>query len=152
MKLLHPELTWREFENFCEDMIFSCVDETKFRVNIQHNRQYSDGSNYRMDCHIAERRIGGKGLVIDFKHFPIAKLNRNEVLTTENYRKRCRASAAVIMYSYQSNFTKDFFDITSRFNIHAVEIDFSRSFKIKKMLKNIFTKQQVLFDPAHFLK
>ncbi len=81
MKFLHPELTWREFERHCEDILFTCIDESKFRINVQYNRQYSDGQNFRMDCHIAERRQGGKGLVIDFKHFPVAKLNRHEILS-----------------------------------------------------------------------
>lgn len=152
MKFFHPELTWKEFEDHCEEILFSCVDQRNFRINIQHSRQYSDGNNYRMDCHIAEKRVGGKGLVVDFKHFPIAKLNRNEILTTENYRKMCKASAAVIMYSYQSNFTKDFFDVAKRYNIYTYQVDFSRISKVKGIVKGIFTKGGYKFDPGAYLK
>jgi len=39
MKFLHPKLTWREFERHCEDILFTCIDESKFRINVQYDRQ-----------------------------------------------------------------------------------------------------------------
>ena len=47
----------------------------------------------------AERRQGGKAIVLDAKHFTVTPLNRNEVDTTDEYRKRTRASHAVLAVS-----------------------------------------------------
>ena len=151
MKFLHKELKWREFEKVCEEIIYSCVDESLYRVDFQRSRTYANGKDLRMDCHIAERRQGGKSLVVDFKHFPVASLHKGEILDTERYRIQCRASAAVIMYSYQSNFTNNFFDIADQYNMHTYEVDFSRTFKVKSMFRRLFSREEV-FDPACYLR
>ena len=50
-----------------------------------------------MDISVAERRQGGRHFVIDCKHFPIAELNENEIQTTLDYKRRSKASKAIIL-------------------------------------------------------
>ena len=52
-----------------------------------------------MDIHVAERRVGGRAVVVDAKHFKVAHLNRNEVETTFDYKRRSRAAATLIVVS-----------------------------------------------------
>jgi hypothetical protein len=72
------DMTWRQFELYCEDLMRSIFSDSEYRVSTQHNVTYSDGMNKRLDMHIAERRRGGRGFVIDFKHFKTASLNKNK--------------------------------------------------------------------------
>jgi len=98
-------MSWREFELLVEESVHFALNPNIWRIATQWNRQYYNRENpnnpipARMDIHIAERRQGGIGVVIDAKHFQIAPLNRNEIDTTENYRRRCRASKALIIAS-----------------------------------------------------
>jgi hypothetical protein len=97
---MHEELTWREFEILVEDAFDAALDPDKWRIENQWERHYSNGDTVkRMDVHVAERRQGGRGFVIDAKHFKKSKLKRREVDTTLEYKSLCRASKAIIIVS-----------------------------------------------------
>ena len=100
--LKERELTWREFEQRCEDLVNRTFPDKKYRVECNQPRTYADGRTKRMDISIAERRQGGCHFVIDCKHFPIAELNENEIQTTLDYKRRSRASKAIILVSKSS--------------------------------------------------
>ena len=55
-----------------------------------------------MDYHVAEKRQGGKHYVIDCKHYPKAILSRREVDDTLEYKRKSRASKAIILISQES--------------------------------------------------
>jgi len=93
------DLSWREYEKFVEESVSRACNPDIWRIEKQWRRTYSDGINCRFDVHIAERRQGGIGIVIDAKHFKIADLNKNEIDTTIQYRKRSRSSSAIIILS-----------------------------------------------------
>ena len=97
------EMTWRQFEKYCEDLIRRCFPDDEYRVECQTERTYLDGVIKRMDISIAERRQGGRHYVVDCKHFPTAILNENEIQTTLNYKILSKASKAIILISGQSN-------------------------------------------------
>ena len=105
------QMSWREFEKFLETCIENALDGTSWRLTAQRGRSYVDvdggRKNLRLDFHIAERRQGGRSLVVDAKHYKTAYLRRHDADTVEDYRRRCRASEAIIIASPITNFTED---------------------------------------------
>ena len=101
--------TWKEFENSCESLINKAFPKRNYRIEKQKRTTYSDGSLKIMDYHVAEKRQGGKHYVIDCKHYPKAILSRREVDDTLEYKRRSKASKAVILISQESNIGEGFF-------------------------------------------
>ena len=97
------DMSWREFERHCEDLVKGCFSKKEYRVQFNVPKKYADGTTKRMDIHVAERRRGGRHFVIDCKHFPKAHLNENEIQTTLDYKRKSKASKAIILVSEASN-------------------------------------------------
>jgi hypothetical protein len=95
--------TWHQFEQFVIEQTKLTLDQTRWRVASQWGRKYlqKDGETIglRMDVHIAERRQGGRGIVLDAKHFTKVPLNKNEINTTEHYRRSTRSSLGIVVVS-----------------------------------------------------
>ena len=100
--------TWKEFEDSCESLIEKAFPNRKFRIESQRRVYFSDGSLKIMDYHVAQRRPGGNHYVIDCKHYPKASLSRREVDATLEYKRRSRASKAIILISRESNIGGEF--------------------------------------------
>ena len=106
------EMTWKQFEKYCEDLIQRCFpDDKKYRVKCQKEVTYRDGVTKRMDISIAERRPGGRHYVVDCKHFPTAILNENEIQTTLEYKRLSKAAKAIILISGAVQLSGQFFEI-----------------------------------------
>src|SRR5262249_31846072 len=99
--------TWHQFEQFVIEQTKFTLDQTQWRIASQWRRKYlqKDGEpiELRMDVHIAERRQGGRGIVLDAKHFTKVPLNKNEINTTERYRKSTKASLGIVVVSPVTN-------------------------------------------------
>jgi hypothetical protein len=135
-------MKWRDFEKFCEDLIYKWFDENEWRIDFQRKRSYCDGQNKILDCHIAERRRGGNSFVVDFKHFPTSKLPIKEIQTTLDYKKRCRASRAVLMISSESSEWGSFRGYAQKHDvlIHNVNLESERG--LFNSLKNFIKKDK----------
>ena len=120
-------MTWREFEQRCEDLTSRCFPNEKYRVEYNQPRTYADGMTKRMDISVAERRQGGKHFVIDCKHFPIAELNENEIRTTLDYKRRSRAAKAIILVSKSSNCPSRFMASARRQGVLVLTVSTSNS-------------------------
>lgn len=116
------KMTWREFELNCEELVRRCLRGTEYTVRSQVERSYADGQTKRLDIHIVENRQGGRHFVIDCKHFPIAVLNENEIKTTIDYRRRSRASKALILVSDTSNCPDRFVKSAERQNVPVLVV------------------------------
>jgi len=130
-ELDQSNLSWREFERIVEDVVHEAVDDASWRVATQPKRNYvkSGGETIglRLDVHVAERRQGGKGVVIDAKHFKVTPLNRHEIDSAEEYRRRCRASHALLAVSGETKVpesVKKYIDNHSRVGIMRVDESF----------------------------
>jgi hypothetical protein len=99
----HADLSWRQFETLVETAFNEALDPTRWRVAQQWRKQYGDREgniiSVRMDIHVAERRQGGCGFVVDAKHFRVNWLPPHEIDSTVNYKRLCRASRAIIIAS-----------------------------------------------------
>jgi len=71
--------------------------EPKFRASFQ-KAVVHNGIPKRYDIHIAQKRQGGKAVVLDAKHFK-HPLPSHEVQTTHEYKTGGRASACAIVAS-----------------------------------------------------
>jgi hypothetical protein len=89
------EMTWGQFQRYVQDSTKAAVDTTGWR--FASNWRCTDGRC--VDVHLAERRRGGRGIVLDAKHFRSGPLTKHEVDTTVAYRKQTRASCAVLAVS-----------------------------------------------------
>jgi hypothetical protein len=58
-------MSWRDFERQCEDLVKGCFSDREYRVQFNATKTYADGATKRMDIHVAERRQGGRHFVID---------------------------------------------------------------------------------------
>eukprot|EP00045_Choanoeca_perplexa_P022810 m.10942 g.10942 ORF g.10942 m.10942 type:complete len:133 (+) comp9719_c0_seq1:65-463(+) len=90
------EQTWREFERRVEAACSKLNDEL-VRVAAQKPAVHC-GLNKRYDIHIAERRQGGKSVVLDAKHFT-TPLPKHEINTTLKYKTDGRASGVAVIVS-----------------------------------------------------
>jgi len=93
-------LTWKEYEILCISILEEMLDDSEYRVEYQKRVA---GSRRRIDISVAERRQGGRNFVFDAKHFPIADLSKNEIDSTEAYRRDVRGSQAVILLPEYAN-------------------------------------------------
>ena len=102
------DMTWREFETRCEELVKRCFSHTDYKITFNEPRKYADGKTKRVDIRVSERKQGGRNFVIDCKHFPVAALNENEIRTTLDYKRRSNASKAIILVSKASNCPDNF--------------------------------------------
>ena len=125
--VLEQKMTWREFEQLCEKLIEKHFPEEDWIVTPQQSRTYSDGQTKRKDIAISERRQGGRGrhYVVDCKHFPTSPLNQNEINTTLDYKRRSRASAAIILVSSSSNCPESFVKSAERQEVIVIKVNTS---------------------------
>lgn len=121
-----PLSKWRLFELYAGDMVRLAVDPRVWRLTLQRGQRYSHGGTLKMDAHLAERRPGGIGVVIDFKHFPIAALNRHEVDSVINYKKNARASKVILMISESSKILPSFEDYAASSDVYVLRVSPSR--------------------------
>ena len=133
------EITWREFEQRCEDLAHGCFPNEKYRVECNQPRTYADGETKRMDISVAERRQGGRHFVIDCKHFPIAELNENEIQTTLDYKRRSKASKAIILMSKSSNCPSRFMASAKRQGVLVLTVSTSSSTLVNAIRDFFFT-------------
>lgn len=117
-----PLSKWRLFELYAGDMVRLAVDPRVWRLTLQREQRYLDGGTLRMDAHLAERRPGGIGVVIDFKHFPIASLNRHEVDSVIKYKKYARASKVILLISESSHVLPSFVDHAASNDVCVVRV------------------------------
>lgn len=120
---IEAPMTWREFEKICEDLIHKSLDPEKWRIQYQRKKKYKDGATKIMDIHIAERRQGGRCIVVDCKHFPKAKLNRHEIESVLDYKKRSKASIAIMMISKDSRYDESFLAMAEEYGIKTLIVD-----------------------------
>ena len=132
-------MTWREFEQRCEELARRCFPNQKYRVECNQPRTYADGNTRRMDISVAERRQGGRHFVIDCKHFPIAELNENEIQTTLDYKQRSRASKAIILVSRSSNCPSRFMASARRQGVLVLTVSTSTSGLVNAIRDFFFT-------------
>lgn len=90
------EQDWRQFENRCLDLIKRSLPDSQFR--LESSRQLKS-SKKSMDIHCAERRPGGRGFVFECKHYTASKIQTRHVDQVLEYKRRCRATAAVLLIS-----------------------------------------------------
>ena len=128
------EMSWRQFEMFVEDAIGRAVDEMRWRVIAQREKPYTtpggDTVNKRLDLHIAERRQGGRSIVIDAKHYKKTDLNRQQIDSVEEYRRLCRASLGLLTVSEVTNIPRsvyDYIDKHSRIELMFVNGEFEEN-------------------------
>ena len=95
---------WRQFEVNVEEVVAYALQplthrsgQPKFRASFQ-KAVVHNGIPKRYDIHIAQRRQGGKAVVLDAKHFK-HPLPSHEVQTTHQYKTGGRASACAIVAS-----------------------------------------------------
>ena len=136
------EMTWKQFEEYCEDLIQRCFPNDKYRVECQRERTYSDGVTKRMDISIAEKRRGGKHYVVDCKHFPTAVLSENEIQTTVSYKKLSKASKAIILISEQSNCPDSFKRSAESQKVPVVRVKVTDTSLVNR-IREIFFKTKI---------
>ncbi len=98
----HTDQTWHQFECKVVEETIAALEPLGLRVKHQHGGAYRSPDGGRVlyvDIHVAEPRQGGRGLVIDAKHFTVAPLNRNELESAEDYRRQMRAGLAIVATS-----------------------------------------------------
>ena len=127
------DMEWPEFEERCEELVRRCLPNDKYRIISQYSRVFSDGERRRMDFHIAERKQGGKHYVVDCKHFTKAYLNENEIRTTLNYKRKCRASKAIILVSKSSNCPQSFINSAQRQGVLVLKVSTTNSVIVNRM-------------------
>ena len=113
---------WWVFEQDCAKLIRRFFPNEKYRIEGQRIRTYKDGVTKRMDIHVAERRQGGRHYVIDCKHWPRSHLNEREIQTTLDYKRRSRASRAIILISESSNCPDTFIVSAERQNVPVIRV------------------------------
>lgn len=137
------EMTWKQFEKYCEDLIQRCFpDDKKYRVKPQKEVTYRDGVTKRMDISIAERRPGGRHYVVDCKHFPTAILNENEIQTTLEYKKRSKAAKAIILISGQSNCPDRFLRSAKRQGVPVIRVNVT-DWSLVNRIREIFFNTEI---------
>ncbi|MDP4537643.1 hypothetical protein Q3O60_15765 [Alkalimonas collagenimarina] len=108
------EMSWREFEVFLEGCIEQALAGTNWRLSAQRARSYVDANggrkNLRLDFHVAERRQGGRSVVIDARHYKTAYLRRHDADAVDEYRRKCRAAEAIIITSPITCFSENLID------------------------------------------
>jgi hypothetical protein len=135
------EAEWHKFERFCFALINESINPSIWRVKYQH-RIYPDDRSKRVDFHIAELRQGGNGYVVDCKHFPRAIMSTNEIYTTLEYKKICRASGAIILVSSATRrFTNDFFSVAEQHNVKVVPVNIETIGKIRIFFHSTFGRR-----------
>ena len=96
-----------------------------------------------MDIHIAERRRGGRHFVIDCKHFPKTNLNENEIRTTLEYKKRSKASKAIILVSKASRCPDKFLQSAKTQEVKVLKVSVVKS-KLVNKIKDYFFHEPAL--------
>ena len=83
----------REFEDVCEDIIVSCFPTRYWVVDREWTASYG-----RIDFFVRRKGVGGRRLVIECKHMPVAGLRRMDVDQALRY-KRSGARDAILLLS-----------------------------------------------------
>ena len=133
-------MSWKEFELYCDDLLRKSLKLSKYRVKYQHRGEYN-GRSKKMDFHIAQIRQGGKGFVVDCKHYPKAKLPRRQIDKTIEYQRDCRASAAIILLSSVSNCPKSVKDYAERMGVKIIVVDIEWRAKIPMFQRFLLRKK-----------
>lgn len=135
-------MNWGEFEILCRGLINESIDERSYRTISQYCRQYNQGQNYRMDFHIAERRQGGRGYVIDCKHYVKNEIPAAEVDSVLEYMTACKASKGFILLSQDTRrsagFDRRIEELDGR--IEVIVIRTGGIGKIERVFKSLFGK------------
>lgn len=116
------QMSWREFERFCEELAYRAFDDSKWRVKVQRRTVY-DGEMKVMDIHVAERRQGGCHYVFDCKHFRRGVFGRNEIDDTLVYKRQSRASKAVILASAPTSIPQSVESYAKQMGVRIVYLD-----------------------------
>ncbi|KEZ76597.1 hypothetical protein [Salinisphaera hydrothermalis] len=109
----HIDHTWHQFQCAVVDQTIDTLEPLGWRVKAGHGGTYQSvgGAEVRyVDIHVAEPRRGGLGFVIDAKHFKVAPLNRHELDSTDDYRRRMRAALAIVATSSTTSIPRSVWD------------------------------------------
>lgn len=137
--LKEKDMGWRDFEKRCEELVRRAFSDKKYRIESQRRSTYCDGRERRMDISIAERRQGGCHFVVECKHLTIATLSRYHIQTTLDYRRRSRATKAIILVSKGSNCPDSTLSFAESQGIRVLEISTKKSALVNKMKDFFFT-------------
>lgn len=116
------DMTWRDFERRCEELVERCFSRKDYKITFNEPRKYADGKTKRVDIRVSERKQGGRNFVIDCKHFPVATLNKEEIRTTFDYKRRSNASKAIILVSKVSNCPDSFIRSAKSQGVDVLEV------------------------------
>ena len=128
---------WREFEVRVEDACKS-MNDSLVRVAPQKATNLG-GEDKRYDIHIAERRQGGKSVVLDAKHFS-KDLPKHEVETTLAYKTGGRASGvAVIISASTPGVSRTARDFADKNGVVIIQDNRNLASNIKKFVGQYFS-------------
>ena len=144
------QMSWQDFEAVCYDMLKGMFDNDRYRVVPQKGSTYEDGVTMRIDFKIVERRPGGKGYLIECKHYRGSPLKKHNVTKTADNRRRSRASGAALLISGASNKENANFRPTAEqegipvIQVHTTNRDWVnhiwRFFTVKRKLKGLMER------------
>ena len=139
----HGEMTWREFEIHVENAFDQALDGDKWRIAKQWRRVYLNkeggARSVRMDIHVAERRQGGFSFVIDAKHFKVSPLSINEIDSTLEYKRMCRASKDIIIASNVTYIPLKIEEYANKNGVILLRADSVLIFKLKGLFNSFLT-------------
>ena len=116
-------MTWREFEQYCEDLITESLDPDRYRITPQYEGEYG-GLIKRMDFHIAEKRRGGRAYVVDCKHFQKSSVPIKEIETTREYQRLCKANPrSIVLVSSVSECPESFLRYAEDMGVEIIPVD-----------------------------
>lgn len=144
------QMTWRQFELLCVDLVASCFPADSFNVVPQRSYTSRNEGKKRIDIYISESRWGwGKRYVIDCKHYPKEPLDEHQINSTLRYKKDVKASAAIMLISGASkNFDKKFGSFESyqsyaqRQGVYVIQVSAVNS-ELVRWLRNITPKRDL---------
>ena len=137
------KMTPGEFEQVCVDLVERCFPNDSYRIAFHPRRTYKDGVTKIMDIEIAERKQGGKSYVIDCKHFQVVALNEHEIDSTLEYKRRSKASAAIMLISGASEkFTPNFESYANSKGVHVIQVSTLNAALVNR-IRNITVKREL---------
>lgn len=143
------EMTPREFEQVCEELVKDGFPDDKYKITPKRHIR-----NGIMDILISERKRGGKRYVIECKHYPKTRLQKEKVVRqvegdrrNEGYRRNERASKAILLISGATkSFSPGFEEYLNSKGIEVLSVstsklslvnDIRNFFGVEKELKRI---------------
>ena len=116
------QMTWRRFEQVCEELVESCFPKDSYKVKRNETVTYPDGVTKRVDIYITEKGGWEKRYLIDCKHFPIAPLDEREITRTLQYKRNSNASAAIMLISAVSNCPEEILGYAERRGLYVIQV------------------------------